>query len=72
MCGRIGASLKEPPESTKQLFDFNYVERVYIAQEQVFNADKLRIKLKKKIGSSSVKLMLNTTAKDIKSYKKTF
>ena len=72
LCGRIGASLKEPPESTKQLFDFNYVERVYIAQEQVFNADKLRIKLKKKIGSSSVKLMLNTTAKDIKSYKKNF
>ena len=47
LCVKIGASLKEPPESTKQLFDFNYVERVYIAQEQVFNADKLRLKLKR-------------------------
>lgn len=61
-CDEIGADLKTAPEHFKKLFNPQLIEAVFLADEHVFNADKLRQRLQQTLTQQQVKILLNTKA----------
>lgn len=61
-CGEIGANLKAAPNSLKKLFNPRLIEAVFLTDEYVFNADKLRQRLQQTLNQRQVKIFLNTRA----------
>lgn len=53
----IGTPLSQAPQEIRDLFNSRLIEDVFIVDEVVFNASKLRSILKKKLSSSKVKLL---------------
>ncbi len=65
LCHRIGAKLMKAPSKIKKLFNLNYIESVYIAEEQVFNAEKLKKALQDEINDSNIKLLLGHSVSNL-------
>ncbi len=65
-CNQIGAFLDPAPEQVVRLFDEDLVEAVYSVSEPVFDADRLREIMRKRITGAGVELRLNTEAVCVK------
>lgn len=59
-CHKIGAPIYPAPQKIKKLFNNLLIEDVFIVEEAVFNAAKLRKILKGRLLSSKVKIFSNT------------
>lgn len=56
-CKQIGSPLTPAPTEIKQLFDNRLVEEVFVVEEIVFDAGKLRKILKKQLADAGVKIL---------------
>ena len=61
-CRRIGAELEPAPKRIKALFDERMIEDVFRTREYVFDADKVRDKLRAALLTSGVELRLGCSA----------
>jgi glycine/D-amino acid oxidase-like deaminating enzyme len=61
-CHRIGAELEPAPKQIRALFDRHLVEDVYQAREYVFDAVKMRRKLRGVLSASTIDLRLGCRA----------
>lgn len=61
-CHEIGADLKPAPDYFKKLFNPQLIEAVFLADEHLFNADKLRQHLEQVLNRQQVKFLFNTRA----------
>jgi glycine/D-amino acid oxidase-like deaminating enzyme len=64
-CETIGASLRPAPMNVRRLFSPDAVEEVFAADECVFDAVKLREEMVRRLGRSSVTIMLSAQAERI-------
>ncbi|NJM34904.1 MAG: FAD-dependent oxidoreductase [Rhodomicrobium sp.] len=64
-CRRIGAHLRPAPERIRALFDPELIETVYVVEELVFDADKLRERIVKRLKSAGVRVFLEAEARSL-------
>jgi glycine/D-amino acid oxidase-like deaminating enzyme len=64
-CRRIGAPLRPAPARVAALFDDDLIEAVYAVTEMVFDADRLRDRLRERIEARGIRLFLETEAQRI-------
>lgn len=61
-CKRIGAPLEPAPAAVRRLFDPGRIEEVFLAQEWVFDAVKLKDRVRAELEGDGVELQLGTRA----------
>lgn len=59
-CHKIGSPISPAPQKIKSLFNNRLIEDVFLVEEVVFNAAKLRKILKERLQSAKVKIFYNT------------
>jgi len=57
---RIGASVRPTPKKIRQLFEFSYIEDVFLVQECAFNADIIRSLMLERLRGVDVEIRLET------------
>jgi glycine/D-amino acid oxidase-like deaminating enzyme len=61
-CERIGAPLDVAPADVRRLFNRDLIEEVFLAQEWVFDAVKLKERVRSNLASAGVEVRLSTRA----------
>lgn len=61
-CQRIGAALRPAPAHRRALFDEELIEAVYAVTEPVFDADKLRARLRERIDRPGIEVSFESEA----------
>ena len=59
-CNRIEAPIQTAPKAIKKLFNPALIEEVFLAQEYAFDANKLKRKMRERLGAQGVALALNS------------
>ncbi len=68
-CNQIGSPVKAAPDKIRRLFDNRLIEDVFMVDEVVFNAAKLRTILKDKLKKQKVKVLFNSEVTQVISQK---
>ena len=64
-CDRVGAPLREAPDSVRRWFDPSLIERVYRVEECAFDAFALRTRIRADLERARVELLLGTEVEAI-------